>query len=67
MFAGCFNLTGAIPADIFQMSNISNIYNSLTSLEGMFLNCTNLTLAATPVYTNDATSAPTPLFIDANA
>lgn len=50
MFAGCFKLTGCIPADIFAYSNN---YRSITSIEGLFAGCSNLTLSATPVFKDD--------------
>lgn len=50
MFAGCYGLTGCIPADMFAYTNS---YKTLTSLEGLFAACSNLTLNATPTFKND--------------
>lgn len=50
MFAGCYGLTGCIPADMFAYTNA---YRNLTSLEGLFAACSNLTLNATPNFKNE--------------
>ena len=50
MFAGCYGLTGCIPADMFAYTNT---YKNLTSLEGLFAACSNLTLNATPAFKDE--------------
>ena len=50
MFAGCYGLTGCIPADMFAYTKA---YTGLESLEGLFAGCSNLTLEAIPQFNDN--------------
>jgi hypothetical protein len=62
MFAGCCGLRGSIPADLFA-SEPGFKYNALSSLNGLFAGCTNLTLRACPKFSSDDSASR--LFTDA--
>lgn len=47
MFAGCTNLKGSIPEDIFYTEDNMKIFNNLQNISHMFDTCTNLTSNST--------------------